>query len=294
MLELAGVRRATTSSTSARATAASSSPRRAASARAGSASRSSPTSCERAATRARAAGVGAPRRVPRAGPVRHRPRRRDRRHDVPAARRQPAAAAAPARARAGNEDRLARLGPGRLGARPHGHRRRSRQALGRDKFSRVHLWIVPARVHGRWCADGASLEIVQRFQRFSATLASTGAAAPAAVFDGRIEASTLRSEGFHAFSLQVDGANLRLVGGVGSTPPRTFVAVARRDVSVSGHRAPVWHGIVRAAVALSGARDRPHRRHRPAAGQPRAGRAAHLGPRAGAPAAPLARFGLQA
>jgi len=97
------------------------------------------------------------------------------------------------------------------------------KALGRDKFSRVHLWIVPARVHGRWCADGASLEIVQRFQRFSATLSSAGAAAPAAVFDGRIEASTLRSEGFHAFALQVDGATLRLAGSVGGAPARTFV-----------------------------------------------------------------------
>jgi len=97
------------------------------------------------------------------------------------------------------------------------------KALGRDKFSRVHLWIVPARVHGRWCADGASLEIVQRFQRFSATLSSPGAAAPAAVFDGRIEASTLRSEGFHAFALQVDGATLRLAGNAGGAPARTFV-----------------------------------------------------------------------
>jgi len=97
------------------------------------------------------------------------------------------------------------------------------KALGRDKFSRVHLWIVPATVHGRWCADGASLEVVQRFQRFSATLSSAGAAAPAAVFDGRIEASTLRSEGFHAFSLQVDGATLRLAGSAGGAPARTFV-----------------------------------------------------------------------
>jgi len=96
------------------------------------------------------------------------------------------------------------------------------KALGRDKFSRVHLWTVPANVHGRWCADGASLEIVQRFQRFSATLSSAGAATPAAVFDGRIEASTLRSEGFHAFSLQVDGATLRLAGGAGGAPARTF------------------------------------------------------------------------
>ena len=97
------------------------------------------------------------------------------------------------------------------------------KALGRDKFSRVHLWIVPATVHGRWCADSANLEIVQRFQRFSATLSSAGAAAPAAVFDGRIEASTLRSEGFHAFALQVDGATLRLAGSAGGAPARTFV-----------------------------------------------------------------------
>jgi SAM-dependent methyltransferase len=97
------------------------------------------------------------------------------------------------------------------------------KALGRDKFSRVHLWTVPANVHGRWCADGASLEIVQRFQRFSATLSSAGAAAPAAVFDGRIEASTLRSEGLHAVSLNVDGATLRLAGSAGGVPARTFV-----------------------------------------------------------------------
>jgi SAM-dependent methyltransferase len=97
------------------------------------------------------------------------------------------------------------------------------KALGRDKFSRVHLWIVPATVHGRWCADSASLEITQRFQRFSATLSSAGASAPAAVFDGRIEASTLRSEDVHAFALQVDGATLRLAGSADGTPARTFV-----------------------------------------------------------------------
>ena len=68
-----------------------------------------------------------------------------------------------------------------------------------------------------------SLEIVQRFQRFSATLARAGAAAPDAVFDGRIEASALRSEGFHAFALQVDGATLRLAGSAGGAPARTFV-----------------------------------------------------------------------
>jgi SAM-dependent methyltransferase len=95
------------------------------------------------------------------------------------------------------------------------------KALGRDKFSRVHLWIVPAAVQGRWCAQGASLDVAQRFQRFSATLASAGSAAPARVFDGRIEASTLRGEGIAALTLRLDGDKLRLLGGAGA-PAREF------------------------------------------------------------------------
>ena len=95
------------------------------------------------------------------------------------------------------------------------------KALGRDRFSRVHLWIVPARVQGHWCADGASLEIVQRFQRFSATLASAGNAAPATVFDGRIEATTLRGEGLHPVTLRLEGETLRLLGGT-AQPARAF------------------------------------------------------------------------
>jgi len=97
------------------------------------------------------------------------------------------------------------------------------KALGRDKFSRVHLWTVPARVHGRWCAADASIEVVQRFQRFSATLASAGSAAPAAVFDGRIEALTLRSEGVHTVALRLDGETLHLLGREGAAPARSFV-----------------------------------------------------------------------
>ncbi|MEO5843768.1 MAG: class I SAM-dependent methyltransferase [Caldimonas sp.] len=97
------------------------------------------------------------------------------------------------------------------------------KALGRDKFSRVHLWIVPARVHGAWCADGASLEIAQRFQRFSATLTTAGSAAPAVVFDGRVEASTLRGEGPHAATLRLDGATLRLAGNAAGAPARSFL-----------------------------------------------------------------------
>jgi len=96
------------------------------------------------------------------------------------------------------------------------------KALGRDKFSRVHLWVVPARVHGRWCADDGRLDVVQRFQRFSATLATAGSAAPPRVFDGRIEASTLRGEGVPAINLRLEGEGLHLLETPATAPARTF------------------------------------------------------------------------
>ncbi len=79
------------------------------------------------------------------------------------------------------------------------------KAVGRDKFSRVHLWVVPARVQGLWCTAGASLEITQRFQSFSATLTASGSIAPTRVFDGRIEGLTLRHHGSHAAVMQLQG-----------------------------------------------------------------------------------------
>ena len=87
------------------------------------------------------------------------------------------------------------------------------KSIGRDKRSSVHLWVVPAQVQGLWCSAGFSLHIAQRFQRFSATLATAGVAAPVMVFDGRIEASTLRSlgnAGEPRATLLLEGAQLRL------------------------------------------------------------------------------------
>jgi SAM-dependent methyltransferase len=100
--------------------------------------------------------------------------------------------------------------------------------LGRDKFSRVHLWIVPARVDGRWCARGASLDIEQRFQRFSATLVGTDAGLPPLVFDGRIDATSLRGDGLHPIALQLEGSTLRRIDAVplAADAPRAFVRAA--------------------------------------------------------------------
>ena len=90
--------------------------------------------------------------------------------------------------------------------------------IGRDKFSRVHLWRVPARVHGLWCAAGAGLEVAQRFQRFSATLVVAGRAGPPTVFDGLLEGRTLRATGSQVFVLEAEPAGLRLVSDGGAGP----------------------------------------------------------------------------
>ena len=85
--------------------------------------------------------------------------------------------------------------------------------IGRDKQSSVHLWRVPAQVHGLWCSAGLSLHIEQRFQRFSATLSATGVAAPAMVFDGRIQGNALRglgATGDTRATLQISGSQLQL------------------------------------------------------------------------------------
>ena len=44
------------------------------------------------------------------------------------------------------------------------------KAVGREKLSRLHLWVVPARVQGLWCARGASLALTQRYQVVDAKL----------------------------------------------------------------------------------------------------------------------------
>lgn len=65
------------------------------------------------------------------------------------------------------------------------------KSIGLDKRSTVHLWVVPARVHGLWCTAGALLDITQRFQTFSASLSTPGAAAPLMVVDGRVAGERL-------------------------------------------------------------------------------------------------------
>ncbi len=48
------------------------------------------------------------------------------------------------------------------------------KAVGREKSSKIHVWTVPARVDGLWCATGllrgASIQLTQTYQTFEGTL----------------------------------------------------------------------------------------------------------------------------
>jgi SAM-dependent methyltransferase len=92
------------------------------------------------------------------------------------------------------------------------------KAIGRDKRSRVHLWRVPAAVHGVWCEpSGARLTVVQRFQQFSGSLERPGAPAPLVVFDGRIAgratSATLPSGATLQWQAEAGGLRLQQASG---------------------------------------------------------------------------------
>ena len=65
--------------------------------------------------------------------------------------------------------------------------------VGRDKRSRLHLWVVPARVEGGWCGtgphSGARLRLAQRFQDFDRHACAGGKSQELA---GRIDGARLR------------------------------------------------------------------------------------------------------
>jgi SAM-dependent methyltransferase len=87
------------------------------------------------------------------------------------------------------------------------------KTIGLDKRSTLHLWRVPAQVHGLWCAPGGgSLMLVQRFDRFSATLAEPGRSAPVLVFDGRVQGLRLLGSAVGAAELELQGEQLRVLG----------------------------------------------------------------------------------
>lgn len=86
------------------------------------------------------------------------------------------------------------------------------KAIGLEKKSRVHLWIVPARVAGLWCGPKdrrGPLEIRQAFQQAEATLAGE-------VHRLSIAANRLRSPGGRdRLALDLADGRLRVVAATG-------------------------------------------------------------------------------
>ena len=88
--------------------------------------------------------------------------------------------------------------------------------IGLEKKSRVHLWIVPARVSGLWCGPKdrrGELAITQAFQRGEANLA--GESLPLAISATRVKST----EGKGRITLELTEGKLRAISATGHLAP---------------------------------------------------------------------------
>jgi SAM-dependent methyltransferase len=99
--------------------------------------------------------------------------------------------------------------------------------VGLERSSKVHLWVVPARVDGFWCgtgnARGTSLQLAQRYQAFDGELRL---AQRRQSVQGRIEGSLVRAEGM---ALDFAGDQLRV--GTSAVPGLEVGTVMRRSAN---------------------------------------------------------------
>jgi SAM-dependent methyltransferase len=106
--------------------------------------------------------------------------------------------------------------------------------IGREKKSTLHLWVVPARLAGWWCAGEAAVFVRQHYQRVSVTMHRRGQAAPAWVFDGRATADGLHDGPAAASSsivAAVAGEGLRFTRVAGVAAIGFEGAVLRRSAA---------------------------------------------------------------
>jgi len=89
--------------------------------------------------------------------------------------------------------------------------------IGLEKKSRVHLWVVPARIEGLWCGTGKAkasrLAIQQRYQNVRIDVPEGDAVR---ALEGRIGGSIIRTRG-GGLNLVFDGAKLRASYAGGAT-----------------------------------------------------------------------------
>jgi SAM-dependent methyltransferase len=78
--------------------------------------------------------------------------------------------------------------------------------IGLEKSSRVHLWVVPAKVEGLWCGAGAQLELKQAYQEVDARIARQGHTSQ---LQGRMQGTRLQ---LGAITYELRGDSLRAAG----------------------------------------------------------------------------------
>lgn len=109
--------------------------------------------------------------------------------------------------------------------------------IGLDKSSKVHLWVVPARVEGLWCGSGllrgSSLQLTQHYQEFEGALRFRERSRPV---QGRIEGRMLRTPGGRAGELVLEAQQeqLRIVqagGPLALAAGQSFVRAKGADCS---------------------------------------------------------------
>jgi SAM-dependent methyltransferase len=99
--------------------------------------------------------------------------------------------------------------------------------IGREKSSKVMLWIVPARIDGDWCAAGrhrgTMLHIDQNFQKLRGVVSDKD---DRREFEGRIEGSVVRVPGGLAFTY--DGTRLKATYAGAKYSPLKNATFSRR------------------------------------------------------------------
>jgi hypothetical protein len=79
-------------------------------------------------------------------------------------------------------------------------------------YCRAFLWIVPAKVEGRWTFPNGQMRLVQTYQKLAGTLALNGGGVPIA--DGRMNGRAIRfTAGGQEYTGEVAGDIMRLSGG---------------------------------------------------------------------------------
>jgi len=108
------------------------------------------------------------------------------------------------------------------------------KTIGREKLSRLHLWVVPARVEGHWCAAGRSsgnrLHLTQSHQQWRGTLTRGGSTLD---LRGIIEGRALRSAdgGAAELRMKMHGEQLQVTHAIGPLSPLRGVRFARAGAS---------------------------------------------------------------